>query len=734
MKKATVEKLKEELIKNLRLDFFEEEEISSVLEEIDSFDPKVRQKILALCFNLSNASSSLVPSSLRKIKAVFRILSSKELDLWLKNAFELLDSHGIDPFLSFISKIGEEDLRKFKVKEGIYLKDFLHILQRYLYGISGADIEIRSNQYPFADLKAIYLPSRINRFIETEKNFLLLKLITVHLWKQTVVGTLRPEREIYQTFIFGEVKEPNISHMFSNFNDRNLAIDIFNILEAFRIDNLLRQELPGLMRDSEIIKKSFFDERPELPNLSEKSAITEALYQFFLNRQTKGNMPQLKGILRSLPPKSLKESVYILFDLYKIAERLRGQYQERHFFFGTILPEKVAQSLNAEKKARKKKLESIISKIINMPEFEPKRPPSKDLKCDRPDPEKDYLVIKSRIFELDEESKKLIEEKEILGGVLVKGSDLGGGCSITFLDLAEEEEIKGVGGGIRYDEWDFKRGDYKKNWCSLYEIDIHQGHEPFVEQTLKKYSGYVNILKKKFELLKKEPRLLKRQRDGEDIDLDATVEAFSDIKAGIFPSDKIFTRFDKQERNIAVLFLVDMSGSTKGWVNDAEKEALVLMCEALEALGDRYGIYGFSGMTRSKCEFYKIKDFEETYSEIIKRRIAGISPKDYTRMGVAIRHATKKLRSIEARSRLLITISDGKPEDWDGYKGEYGIEDTKKSLIESKEVGIHPFCITIDKEAQSYLPHMFGTNYIFIDDVRKLPLKITDVYRRLTRQ
>ena len=243
----------------------------------------------------------------------------------------------------------------------------------------------------------------------------------------------------------------------------------------------------------------------------------------------------------------------------------------------------------------------------------------------------------------------------------------------------------------------------------------------------------MNVLRKKFELLKREPRTQRRQKDGEDIDLDAVIEAFSDRRAGLSPNDNLFTRLDRTERNIAVLFLIDMSGSTKGWVNEAEKESLVLMAEALETLGDRYAVYGFSGMTRNRCDLYRVKGFDEPYAETVKRRIAGIEPKDYTRMGPFIRHSTKVLRAIEARTRLLITLSDGKPEDWDAYKGDYGIEDTRKALLEAREQGIHPFCITIDKEAQSYLPHMYGEiNYIFIDDVRKLPNRITEIYRRLT--
>jgi len=102
-------------------------------------------------------------------------------------------------------------------------------------------------------------------------------------------------------------------------------------------------------------------------------------------------------------------------------------------------------------------------------------------------------------------------------------------------------------------------------------------------------------------------------------------------------------------------------------------------------------------------------------------------------MGPPLRHSIRILNSVEARTKLLITLSDGKPEDWDAYKGDYGIEDTRKALLEAKEQGIHAFCITIDKEARSYLPHMYGdANYIVIDDVRKLPNRITEIYRRLS--
>ncbi|MDP3124475.1 MAG: VWA domain-containing protein, partial [Thiobacillus sp.] len=199
-------------------------------------------------------------------------------------------------------------------------------------------------------------------------------------------------------------------------------------------------------------------------------------------------------------------------------------------------------------------------------------------------------------------------------------------------------------------------------------------------------------------------------------------------------SDRLFQRMHRAERNIAVAFLVDMSGSTKGWINEAEREALILLCEALELLGDRYAIYGFSGTTRKRCELFRIKTFDDTYNDEVKARISGIHPQEYTRMGFALRHMTKLLNQVEAKTRVLITLSDGRPDDYfDVYRGAYGVEDTRMALLEAVRTGIHPFCITLDRDARDYLPHMYGSaRYVILDDVRQLPVKVTDIYRRIT--
>ena len=138
-------------------------------------------------------------------------------------------------------------------------------------------------------------------------------------------------------------------------------------------------------------------------------------------------------------------------------------------------------------------------------------------------------------------------------------------------------------------------------------------------------------------------------------------------------------------------------------------------------------------MRRTRAELYHVKAFEEPYDDTIRERIAGISPMDYTRMGPPIRHATELLSHAEAKVRLLILLTDGKPEDYDDYKGEYAVEDTRHALIEAKSHGIHPFCITIDREARAYIPHMFGEiNYVLINDVRRLPVRFPEIYRALT--
>jgi nitric oxide reductase activation protein len=206
----------------------------------------------------------------------------------------------------------------------------------------------------------------------------------------------------------------------------------------------------------------------------------------------------------------------------------------------------------------------------------------------------------------------------------------------------------------------------------------------------------------------------------------------------------------RRQRDVAVSFLLDMSSSTARTVSprspragasrpskriiDIEKEGLVLMSEALEAVGDRYAIQGFTSEGRHNVKFYIIKDFDEKHSPEVEARIGGITYQNNTRLGAAIRHATARLMRQEARTKLLIVLSDGRPYDHDYGDARYAREDTKIALRQARMAGVIPFCITIDRESEVQLRDMYGeVGYTIIDDVLSLPERLPSIYRRLTR-
>jgi len=768
--------LREDFIRNLRLDFFDDDEIAAVLSDIDTLDPVIRQKAFALCHSLSQSGSSLLPNTVKRMKTAAAFLRPADFGRWLGHAYDIFDHQGVGALIDFMSRIDEETLQRFHPAKGLELREVLPVLETCLKGISGLDLKILAADESYTDTSTVYLQSFEDAYEDRDRNYLIYKFRIAYAWAQIAFGTLTPDRRTLDEFVksgkaghadnshpdINPDIHPDMASFFRLFPETEMALDLYNILEGVRLDRFLEEALPGLMREIQAIKQDLLAKRPFFSGLSEKAAFIEMLYRFYLRggpqksalesalesahesvAESEPGQPDITGALVFLKTGTGPEqSMRLLLRLYAICSGLAGDYRPEglELLLGAILPERVSLVLKAGRRAQRQRMDGMITRLLEMPDFEPHRTTARPsaLREKKIDPQKEYLLIKGRVIELDGEMRELLDERGgVPGGIMVKGADMGGSASpLGLSDLTEEEapsEVAVREGGIHYDEWDYKRGGYKKNWCLLHEKEGHSGHEPFVEMTVRRYGGAIRVLRKKFELLRREPKILRRQRDGDDIDLDAVVDALSDIRAGLPPAENLLTRYDRQERNIAVLFLLDMSGSTKGWVNEAEKEALVMMAEALESLGDRYAIFGFSGMKRSNCEFYRIKGFGESYGDTVKMRISGIEPKDYTRMGPAIRHAGGILKSVEARTRLLITLSDGRPEDYDDYKGQYAIEDTRRALIETREQGIHPFCITIDRDAEKYLGHMYGeSHYIVIDDVRKLPSRITEIYRRLT--
>jgi nitric oxide reductase activation protein len=291
-----------------------------------------------------------------------------------------------------------------------------------------------------------------------------------------------------------------------------------------------------------------------------------------------------------------------------------------------------------------------------------------------------------------------------------------------------------------YDEWDGTIQDYRTRWCRVFEQAAPEGSEAFIERTRSAYGGVISMIRRYFEGIRPPAfRRVRRQADGEEVDIEAAVERLVERRAHTSPSDFVYVRRDRRDRDVAAVFLVDLSGSTGQQIGpdgariiDVEKEGLVLLCEALEAIGDQYAVYGYSGQSRGEVQILVIKDFDERYGPQVWRRIDAVRPMSQNRDGAAIRHALWRLSARAARVKLLILLSDGRPLD-DAYQEDYALDDTKAALQEVKARGIHPFCITVDADARGYLARMYGeVCYLIIDRVQSLPERLPRIYRTLT--
>ncbi len=295
--------------------------------------------------------------------------------------------------------------------------------------------------------------------------------------------------------------------------------------------------------------------------------------------------------------------------------------------------------------------------------------------------------------------------------------------------------------GLRYPEWDYRTDRYRRAYCAVREVAAAPGELSWSLRVLEEHRPLLAGLRRRFERLRPRRERRPRERDGDEIDLDAFVEDFADRSASRTPSERLYLAEHPLRRDVTVAFLVDASGSTDSWVSggrtvlEVEKQATLVFCEALESLGDRYGIYAFSGRGARDVRVERAKALEERYGDAARARIGGLSGSAYTRLGAPIRHLTGLLARQRSRVRLLFLLSDGKPNDEDEYEGRYGIEDTRQAVAEARLQGLSVFCLTVDREGSAYLPHMFGPHgYAVVAAVAELPLRLPEIYRALTAE
>jgi nitric oxide reductase activation protein len=542
-----------------------------------------------------------------------------------------------------------------------------------------------------------------------------------------------------------EARPNTLAALFQLYPNPTLVRDLWTVLEDARIEFLLQTEYPGLRCDLARLAEESITPRDPAQGLTVQELVVDCLL-----RLTTGKSAD------SAVPKAVKEEVAILWSMCHSILKTTARAEE------TV---RVVDAVYL-------RMEELLTARGEMIPAETREEP-KDAETGQTKPEQpgdQYRAVTDVAYrgamnpefitwsqeQFDRQHKPLTEsdrspEENVRSGEHESGSrdmlregrslpSIVEECLTLEVDAQQIQETMAHGErAILYHEWDYRIEDYRMNWCRVVERPADSGSDDFVTETLATQQSTVKSLRRFFEGLR--PPAFRRvagQLDGEEVDLDAVVRRAGEQRAGMEGDDRLYIRREKRERDVAVSFLIDLSGSTSRdlgtgrRVIDIEKEGLVLLCEALDAVGDQYGLYAYSGQGRGRVEFLTIKDFDDRLGAATAHRLGGLAPRHQNRDGAAIRHATAKLLAREAKNRILVLLSDGRPLD-DQYKDEYSLEDTKAALREARQRGVETFCVTIDREAENYLRRMYAdAQYCVINRVEALPTKLPRIYRQLT--
>ena len=609
----------------------------------------------------------------------------QQLDDWARAGLDAYDRSGLAAARRALNEFAETH-RIPRSQDSVPFAAIEGRLSRFLHALDGRPLKLVAGKTAWTDTETLWLPDRLDVADDAAGNRRLYKAMATVLWAQTRFGTFNidPETEL------------------ELWPDRERALAWFAVFEAMRLEACIATELPGLALEIAALRGPWPDDlAATAANLARPEAtVTDSLACMTELRQTgAGETPNFPHI-GALDPAA--------------ARRVRASRITREMAV-------VRRALN---------IIAATDTKAGTAENSDYPPLAAEGEMQVPDPQADLLALPPAAREA---AKSLLQD---LGEIPPEALHPAGPGAWQPVAGVEESVAPGVTTqpDAFYDEWDYRRAAWRHDWCHLYEMKAPVGDHEWVDEVRTRHAHLIRSIRRRFEALRGEDKPQRRQLDGEEIDLDAQVDARADRKSGAEPSPRLFIHRRRIERSLAVMFMVDMSGSTKGWVNDAERESLVLLCEAIEALGDSYAIYGFSGWTRTHCDIYPVKRFSDRYDTATRSRIAGIEAKDYTRMGVAVRHLSGILMRQSTRHKLLVTLSDGRPDDYgDEYRGRYGIEDTRRALLEAREKGIRSYCVTIDRHGADYLPQLYGpAHYSVIDDAKKLPQKIAEIYRKLT--
>lgn len=725
------------------------------------------RRVIVLTGEIARVDAEAALACLRSSAKALRTVSIEQFEAWAHAglSFGRADARARRSYYALETRGSNEALRTGGA--GLTLESIQHLLRLYVEGLTGHAVEI----VPLAavpvesridDGRTIHLPSTVGEFDDEELDFRLYKVLAAHGAGQIEFGTYErdtadmraahaaiaalydPESAdardsfaldglLMDSIASGDQlnKVKFVEHRGNTIDYRQvinlfpippLARRIFGTLENGRIDRRLRRKYRGLARDLNLIQEHLRSRRPRMIDLPPALVPFELLFQTTLLGgaldDTRQFYSQIVSELETIVADYLASANATVADSLLATSRVYSLFQ----------------SISLEDSTTQIEIpEESDSQDASQPARETFRPQDTERGPQRRDARELFNA-----WNTDNEGEP---------------DDLDGSEAWSEAQMFEQDLEPGEV-AFSYDEWDRDLTDHRVGWCRVVEKKVALGARAFVEQTRERHRGAISSIRHQFQLMKPENLLrVVNELDGEEFDLNAVVDYVIDRRAarvagGGHPSERIYTKRLRRRRDVAVSFLLDQSSSTARTIGrhplqpythpgqriiEIEKEGLVLMSEALEAVGDVYSINGFTSEGRRNVKFYVVKDFNESYSDEVQQRIGGISYQNNTRLGAAIRHATARLAKQDARTRLLIVLSDGRPYDHDYGDARYAREDTREALRQAKNQGITPFCITIDRESEAELRDLYGeVGYTIIDDVMNLPERMPGIYRRLT--
>ncbi|MBP9109015.1 MAG: VWA domain-containing protein [Pyrinomonadaceae bacterium] len=731
------------------------------------------RRVLQLTARIAETDAESALAAFKSSAGALNKVSIEQFEDWVENGLaETADGSSKARRSYFALETRESNDRLQKTQTGLSLESIQHVLRLYVEALTGKEIEIApiaaiQQESRIGDGKTIYLPATVTEFADDEKEFRLYKVLAAHGAGQIEFGTFDRDTdglkaaytelsELYSAtadqidaFSLGGYiedvqkgesalphaeavaamkarkkklpKNSDYRNVLTAFPEPRLARKIFGTMENARIDNRLRQTYRGLVKDLDLMQAFLRSNRPYIFDLPMHQVPFELLFQITLCGGATDDARMFYGQIVSEIETVVEK--YLAMSEATVADSLMATSRV-YTLFQNVSPE---QSQQAEAEETEEKSDFAYD------DKDAAEAPTEDQSKREQRQTQDIRDLFNAWNSLDDEG----EPDDLQGSEAWSQSDV------------PEQALEADDLAFAYDEWDRELNDYRVGWSRVIEKKVKQGDRTFVELTRSRYRGVISSIRHQFQLMKPENLTrINRELDGEDYDLNALVDFVVDRRAQGQPSENIYTKRLRKQRDVAVSLLLDQSSSTARTITrnpmqpythpgrriiEIEKEGLVLMSEALEAVGDVYSINGFTSEGRRNVKFYVVKDFDEKYSDDTERRIGGITFQNNTRLGAAIRHASHKLLRQESRTKLLIILTDGRPYDHDYGDARYAREDVREALTETKMTGITPFCITIDRESEAELKDLYGdVGYTIIDDVLSLPERMPNIYRRLT--